>query len=97
VLYQHPAVAECAVYGDPDPVKGEIVQASILLKAGLTVTEQDFIAFCSERMATYKVPRAIKFVDSIPKNATGKILKRLLREQAYTQRETFSAPLFVTS
>jgi long-chain acyl-CoA synthetase len=97
VLYQHPAVAECAVYGDPDPVKGEIVQASILLKAGLTVTEQDFIAFCSERMATYKVPRAVKFVDSIPKNATGKILKRLLREQAYTQRETFSAPLFVTS
>jgi long-chain acyl-CoA synthetase len=97
VLYQHPAVAECAVYGDPDPVKGEIVQASILLKAGLTVTEQDFIAFCSERMATYKVPGAIKFVDSIPKNATGKILKRLLREQAYTQRETFSAPLFVTS
>lgn len=97
VLYQHPAVAECAVYGDPDPVKGEIVQASILLKAGLTVTEQDLIAFCSERMATYKVPCAVKFVDSIPKNATGKILKRLLREQAYTQKETFSAPLFVTS
>lgn len=90
VIYAHPAVAEVAVYSVPDPVKGEIVKADILLKAGFVVTEQDVIAFCSERMAVYKIPRDVKFVDSIPKNATGKVLKRLLREQARTQREILS-------
>jgi len=84
VIYQHPAVAEVAVYGVPDTVKGEIVKASILLKAGFVVAEEEFIAFCSERMAAYKIPRAVKFIDSLPKNATGKVLKRLLREAAPT-------------
>jgi long-chain acyl-CoA synthetase len=81
-LYEHPAVAEVAVYGVPDPLKGEIVQANILLKADRAATEDDIIAFCSKRMATFKVPHVVKFVDSIPKNATGKVLKRLLREEA---------------
>lgn len=86
-LYAHPAVAEVAVYGVPEPVKGEIVQANILLKAGFAVTEQDLMAFCSEKIANYKVPRTFKFVDSIPKNATGKVLKRVLRQDAPTCRE----------
>lgn len=90
VLYAHPAVAEVAVYGVPEPVKGEIVWANILLKAGFAVTEQELMAFCSERIANYKVPRAFKFVDSIPKNATGKILKRLLRQDLPTRKETVS-------
>ncbi len=81
VLYQHPAVAECAVYGVADQVKGERVVANILRQVGFAVTEEEIIAFCSERVATYKVPHTIKFIDSLPKNATGKILKRLLKQE----------------
>jgi long-chain acyl-CoA synthetase len=84
VLATHPAVAEVAVYGVPDPVKGEIVKANILLKSGQWLVAEDAIAFCSERIAAYKVPHLIQFVDSLPKNATGKVLKRLLRE-SHTQ------------
>lgn len=84
VLYQHPAVAEVAVYGLPDPFKGETVNANIVLKDGYTVTEAEIAAFCSERIATYKVPRCFKFVDAIPKNPTGKVLKRMLREEQIT-------------
>jgi long-chain acyl-CoA synthetase len=82
VLYQHPAVAECAVYGVPDPVKGEIVKANILLKTGEAIAEEQIIAFCCERMAAYKIPYSVEFTDSLPKNGTGKVLKRLLREEA---------------
>ncbi|MBD1903921.1 long-chain fatty acid--CoA ligase [Funiculus sociatus GB2-A5] len=81
VIYQHPAVAEVAIYGLPDALKGEIVKANIVLKAGHAITEEQIIEFCSERMAAYKIPRVVKFVDSIPKNPTGKVLKRLLREE----------------
>lgn len=87
VIYQHPAVAEVAVYGVADLVKGEIVKANILLKASQTITEEEIIAFCSERMAGYKIPRAIKFIDSLPKNATGKVLKKLLREEELCSRQ----------
>lgn len=91
VIYQHPAIAESAVYGVPDSVKGEIVKVNVVLKAGQQpITEEQIIAFCSERMAAYKIPRAIKFVDLIPKNPTGKVLKRLLREEAPTQLRNFS-------
>ncbi|WP_017317768.1 class I adenylate-forming enzyme family protein [Mastigocladopsis repens] len=82
VIYQHPAVAECAVYGVPELLKGEIVKANIVLKAGHAMTEQQIMDFCSERMANYKIPRAIHFVDSLPKNPTGKVLKRVLRKQS---------------
>ncbi|MEA5502852.1 long-chain fatty acid--CoA ligase [Halotia wernerae UHCC 0503] len=82
VIYQHLAVAEVAVYGVPDAFKGEIVKASIVLKPGSTITAEKIIDFCSERMATYKLPRAINFVDSLPKNQTGKILKRVLRQHS---------------
>ncbi len=81
VIYQHPAVAELAIYGVPDQLKGEIVKANIVLKPGHMITEEQIIEFCSHRMATYKIPRAIKFVDSIPKNPTGKVLKRILRQE----------------
>jgi long-chain acyl-CoA synthetase len=82
VIYKHPGVAEVAVYGAPDPVRGEIVKANIVLKAGQVATEEEIIAFCRERIANFQVPRAIEFVDSIPKNATSKMLKRLLRDGA---------------
>jgi long-chain acyl-CoA synthetase len=82
VIYEHPAVAEVAVYGVPDFEKSEIVKANIVLKPGESLTEKQMIAFCAERMAAYKMPKAIKFVDSIPKNPTGKVLKRVLRDEA---------------
>ena len=80
-LYQHPAVCECAVAGVPDPIKGEIAKAYIVLRAGGKATEQELDAYCRGRLAAYKVPRAFAFVDHLPKNAAGKVLKRVLREQ----------------
>ena len=82
VIYQHLGVAEVAIYGVPDTLKGEIVKANIVIKAGHTMTEQQIIDFCYERMAAYKVPRVINFVNSIPKNSTGKVLKRVLRQES---------------
>ncbi|RCJ32500.1 long-chain fatty acid--CoA ligase [Nostoc minutum NIES-26] len=82
IIYQHPAVAEVAVYGVDDRLKGEIVKANIVLKTGHPITEQQIIDFCYQKMAAYKIPRVIKFVDSIPKNSTGKVLKRVLRQES---------------
>lgn len=81
VIYQHRAVAEVAIYGVPDSIKGEIVKANIVLRNGHTITEQEITDFCSQRIANYKVPQAINFVDHLPKNPTGKVMKRFLKEQ----------------
>ncbi|HTO09925.1 MAG TPA: long-chain fatty acid--CoA ligase [Candidatus Binatia bacterium] len=78
-LYRHPAIREVAVYGVGDPVKGEAVKAAIILKAGASATPEEIIAFCRERLAVYKAPGAVDIVDELPKSATGKILKRVLR------------------
>ena len=82
VLYRHPAVKELAVYGAPDPVKGEKVNVAIVLKEGASVTAEAIIAYCREKLAVYKAPEAVEFVRELPKSATGKILKRILRDQA---------------
>ncbi len=79
VLYTHPAVLEAAVIGVPDAAKGEIPKAYVSLKPGAKATEEEVVAFCKERMAAYKVPRLVEFMDVLPKNASGKILKRSLR------------------
>lgn len=81
ILYQHPAVAEAAVYGIPDRLMGERVKASLVLKANQTVGEAELLAFCRQRLADFKVPAIVEFVESLPKNAPGKILKRVLRKQ----------------
>jgi long-chain acyl-CoA synthetase len=80
VLYTHPAVLEAAVLGVPDPVKGEIPKAFIVLKPGAAAGEAEIIAYCKERMAAYKAPRVVEFLKELPKSATGKILKRELKE-----------------
>lgn len=85
ILYQHPAVVEAAVYGIKDTLMGEQVRASIVLKPDKTLTEEDMLAFCHERLAAFKVPSAVEFMDSLPKGKTGKILKRVLREKAQEQ------------
>ncbi len=80
VLYEHPAVSEVAVVGMPDTKMGEEVKAFVYLKPGTTASEDDIRDFCKERVAAYKYPRTIQFLDApLPKNATGKILKRELR------------------
>jgi acyl-CoA synthetase (AMP-forming)/AMP-acid ligase II len=79
VLYQHPAVAEAAVIAAPDPKWGEKVVAVVSARA--PVDEAELIAFCRERLAAYKKPRHVVFVDALPKNASGKVLKRELRDR----------------
>jgi long-chain acyl-CoA synthetase len=80
VLYGHPAVREAGVVGVPDEYRGETVKAYIRLKPGATVSEEELIKFCKQRMAAYKYPRSIQFVDDLPKTTTGKILRRELRD-----------------
>jgi len=78
VLYSHLAVFEAAVVGVPDSVKGEIPKAFITLKPGCQAVEDEIIAFCKERMSAYKAPRVVEFLTELPKNLSGKILKRML-------------------
>ena len=81
MLYEHEAVREAAVVGVPDEYRGETVKAFVSLRPGKTVTEADLIAFTKERMAAYKYPRQIEFLDEVPKTVTGKVLRRELRNQ----------------
>jgi len=80
VLYAHEAVAEAAVIGIPDPEHGEEVKAFVALKDGKSVSGDEIIAFCKQRMAAYKYPRYVEFLETLPKGPTGKILKRALRK-----------------
>ena len=79
IIYMHPAVQEAAVYGVSDPIKGEAVHAAIVLKENAAATPEQIMDFCRTNMAVYRVPRKVVFVDQLPKSATGKILKRILR------------------
>jgi long-chain acyl-CoA synthetase len=79
VLYAHPAVLEAAVLGVPHASHGEEVRAVIALKPGQRATADEIVAYCKERLAAYKYPRIVDFMPSLPKTATGKILKRELR------------------
>ncbi|PWW24045.1 long-chain acyl-CoA synthetase [Geodermatophilus normandii] len=79
VLAEHPAVRESAVVGVPDEKRGETVKAFVSLKPGASVTPEELISHCKERMAAYKYPRSIDLLDELPKTVTGKILRRELR------------------
>jgi long-chain acyl-CoA synthetase len=92
VLYQHPGVLEASVVGVPDGYRGETVQAYVALKAGAAATEDDLIAHCRALLAVYKAPRHIRFVDEIPKTATGKALRRELRERARSEGSAPAGP-----
>jgi long-chain acyl-CoA synthetase len=85
ILYTHPRVKEAAVVGIPDEYRGESVKAFVALKEGDGVSEEELISYCKERMADYKYPRQIEFLDEVPKTATGKFLRRELRDKAKTE------------
>ena len=78
-LYAHPGVAEVAVFAVPDPRWIEAVTAAVIPRSGQTLNEDELIAFCKQRLASFKSPKYIVIVDTLPKNASGKILKRELR------------------
>jgi fatty-acyl-CoA synthase len=81
VLYTHPSVSEAAVVGLPDPRWGENVTAVIVLRAGMTATEAEIIATAKDRLAGFKKPKRVIFVDELPKTVSGKIIKKDLRER----------------
>ena len=78
-LHSHPEVLECAVIGVPDPDWGEALKAFVVKRPGAGLTADEVKAFCKAELADFKCPRQVEFVDALPRNPTGKVLKRELR------------------
>jgi long-chain acyl-CoA synthetase len=81
VLYQNPKVKEAAVIGIADEHKGEVPKAFVVLKEGEAATEHEITQYLRQRLASYKIPKHVEFRLSLPKNTTGKILKRVLEDE----------------
>lgn len=87
VLYRHSKVLECAVIGVPDDDWGESVKAVVVVKEGQTADEEEFISYCREHLAGFKVPRSVDFSDELPKTDTGKILKKIIKAPYWKDRD----------
>src|SRR4029079_17227439 len=93
VLYSHPAIAEAGVRGTEDQALREEIKAVVAFKPGQSADAQEIIDYCKERLAAYKYPRSVEIRDTLPKTATGKILKRELKyfSAASYRREAWPA------
>jgi long-chain acyl-CoA synthetase len=89
VLYDHPAIKEACVIGIPDDYWGEAVKAVVVLKNGMIVTEEELIDYCKQRLANYKKPKSVDFIDALPKNPGGKILKRELLKKYWKDYDRY--------
>ncbi|MFZ6645511.1 long-chain fatty acid--CoA ligase [Undibacterium sp. TJN25] len=81
MMYQHPAIQECCIIASRDAYRGETVKAIVVRKPGSDITAEEIIAWSHEKMAAYKTPRIVEFVDTLPKSGTGKVMWRALQEK----------------
>ena len=88
VLYEHPAVKECAVVGEPDTLAGELPKAYVVLKDGYNLGKEELLNFCEQRVAPYKKIRRVEFIQEIPKTQVGKVLRRVLRDKAKSEGDS---------
>jgi fatty-acyl-CoA synthase len=87
MMYQHPAVQECCIIAARDPYRGETVKAVIVKRPGVDASAEDITKWAQEKMAAYKVPKIVEFVDALPKSATGKVMWRSLQEKEMAAQE----------
>jgi long-chain acyl-CoA synthetase len=88
VLYQHPKIADAVAVGVSDEYRGETVKAFVVPKAGETLTQEDVIGFCRQKLAAYKAPKIVEFRKDLPKSAVGKILRKVLKDEEEAKRRT---------
>lgn len=81
VLYSLPQIFEAAVVGVPDPQWGEAIKAVVVLKSGASLDQEQIIEYCAQHLAGFKKPRSVDFIDELPKNPNGKVVRRLVRDE----------------
>ncbi|MGQ9844490.1 MAG: AMP-binding enzyme [Spirochaetota bacterium] len=87
ILFQHPKILEACTIQVPDAYRGEAPKAFVVIKPGEQLSKEEIIAYCKEKLASYKVPNDIEFIDTLPKSAIEKILRKEVRELEWKKRE----------